>query len=56
MVASSKTIESAIEVLLRHLDRKKALAVVGELRQVKGNKSFTETVRLLHERLKLVDD
>ena len=56
MVASSKTIESAAEVLLTHLGREKALVIVGELRKVKGNKSFTETTRLLYERLKLTAD
>ena len=56
MAASSKTIESAAEVLLKHLGREKALVVVRELRKVKGNESFTETIRLLCERLKLMGD
>ncbi len=52
MVASSKTIDGAIEILLRRLGREEALAIFGELRNVKGNRSFTETIRLVYERLK----
>ena len=54
MVASQKTIDRVIEILLRHLSREKALSAFGELRQVKGNRSFTETVRVIHERLRAV--
>lgn len=54
MVASTKTIDRVVEILLRHLGREKALSVIGELSRVKGNKSFTETLWLVHERLKAV--
>ncbi len=52
MVASSKTIDAVTEILLRRLDREEALAIFGELRNVKGNRSFTETTQLVYERLK----
>ncbi|MEE9583691.1 MAG: hypothetical protein V3W01_03415 [Dehalococcoidales bacterium] len=52
MVASSRSIEQVVEILLRHLGREEALAIFGELRNVKGNRSFTETIRLVYERLK----
>lgn len=52
MVASSKTIDGVVEILLRRLGREEALATIGELRSVKGNRSFTETMRLVYERLK----
>lgn len=56
MAASSKTVDSIVKILLRHLGREKALSIIGELRGVKGNQSFTETVLLLHERLKAADN
>lgn len=52
MVASLKTIGSVTEILLRRPGKEEALAVFGELRNVKGNRSFTETIRLVCERLK----
>tara|TARA_B100000315_G_C14291578_1_gene457628 strand:+ start:136 stop:303 length:168 start_codon:yes stop_codon:yes gene_type:complete len=51
MVASAKTIDNVVKILLKRLGREKALAIFGELRQAKGNKSFTETIRLVYERL-----
>lgn len=56
MVASPRSIEQVVEILRRRLGREEAIATIGELCQVKGNKSFTETLRLVHERLKETGD
>lgn len=52
MVANSRSIEQVVDILLRRLGRKEAIATIGELCRVKGNRSFMETLRLVHERLK----
>ena len=45
MVASRDTVQKCANVLLRHVAREKAIALLRELEQVAGNKSFEETVR-----------
>ena len=46
MVASRDTVQKCASVILRHVSsREKAIALLRELEQVAGNKSFEETVR-----------
>ncbi len=47
MVASARSIEQMADILLRRLGRKESVATIGELRRVKGNRSFMETLRPL---------
>jgi hypothetical protein len=47
MVASRDTVQKCASVILRHVSREKAIALLRELEQVAGNKSFEETVRAI---------
>jgi hypothetical protein len=52
MVASTSSIEQMVRIILKHVDKKKARALVRELyHNVKGNKSVMETLMLLAQRL-----
>ncbi len=54
MVASARSIEQVVEILQRRLGRKEAIATIGELRRVKVNRSFMETLRPLSSPLALL--
>jgi hypothetical protein len=56
MVASKRTISQVRAVILRHLDQATAERLLADLRQVPGNSSFVETVRLLEQALRSDDD
>ena len=47
MVASRDTVQKCASVILRHVSREKAIALLRELEQVAGNKSFEGTVRAI---------
>lgn len=47
MVASARSIEQMVEILLLRLSKKESIATIGELRRVKGNRSFMETLQPL---------
>jgi hypothetical protein len=47
MVASRDTVQKCASVILRHVARERALALLRDLERVAGNKSFEETVRAI---------
>jgi hypothetical protein len=47
MVASARSIEQVVEILLRRLGGQEAIATIGELRRVKDNRSFLKTLQPL---------
>ena len=47
MVASRQTIDKCASVILAHLSRDRALALLRDLEKAAGNKSFEETVRAI---------
>jgi hypothetical protein len=52
MVASVKSIEQMVQILLRYNDKKKARALVRELyHEVEGSKSLMETLMRVAQRL-----
>ena len=52
MVASTKSIEQMVRIILRHLDKKTARILVRELyHDVEGNKSLMETLMRVAQRL-----
>jgi hypothetical protein len=56
MVASNDTIHEVVQILTRHLKsqltQRQWIDLMGELCMVKGNKSFTETMRQIANELK----
>jgi len=55
MVASDKTIELALQVILRHVDVEIARKILADMeRDVPGNKSFRATISGMSARLKLL--
>lgn len=48
MVASSQTVVEVISVLRKHLPNDKILKITKDLTFVEGNKSFKETIKMLH--------
>jgi len=49
MVASNQSITGCRDVILALLDRSVALTLLGQLRLIKGNVSFTQTLGLLYQ-------
>ena len=47
MVASRDTVQKCASVILRHMPRERALALLRDLERAAGNKSFEETVRAI---------
>jgi len=52
MAASDKTIAETLKVILKHLDFDIALELLSDLRQIKSNSSFMQTIDLLLTGLK----
>jgi len=49
MAASKKTIKEAMKIILGHLSIDEALCLIEDLLDVKGNKSFTDTISMMYE-------
>ena len=47
MVASRDTVQKCASVILRHMPRERALALLRDLERAAGNRSFEETVRAI---------
>jgi len=57
MVASRASVDQIIKVLLKHLERKKALQIARDLHnRVEGSKSLTETLARVAESLAHMED
>lgn len=57
MVASKKTVEHVVRIMLKYIDRKTALRMARDVHNhVAGNSSITETFKRIVERLIEEDD
>jgi hypothetical protein len=54
MAASKQTIEDCLIAITNHVDAATALKIVQDLRKVQGNKSFTDTIAMMEQRLKKI--
>ena len=52
MVASNGTITEVIRILRKHLDDKKLGLILAELKGVKGNASFRNTIQSMYDTLR----
>jgi hypothetical protein len=51
MVASQNTIEEIIRVILKHVDRDTAHAIIHDLQKIDGNKSFRDTIKKIASKI-----